>query len=470
MSNLLIGGQWVPGCSVEIVRERFNGREFGQMAVASAAEVERAVTAAVSEFETTRLSPGQRYDVLVRAASLVEEHRLSLSRTITAETGFPRGDAETEVKRCIQTLQIAGDEARRIVGEVVPIDAAPGARNRIGFTVLVPRGVVCAITPYNAPLNGIAHKVAPALAGGNAVILKPSEHTPLTAVAFAEILIEAGLPPGLLSVLHGTGEVVGRALLADSRIAFYSFTGSTRVGMEIQKAAGLRGTQLELGSIASTILCADANLELALPKLVAASFRKAGQVCTSVQRIFVHRSIAPVFASRFVELARKLKVGDPTLPETTVGPMISVAQAERAEAWIKEAVRDGATVLTGGMRDGAALQPTVLSRVQPSMRVACEEILAPVVSLIEFDALDEAYRQVNDTPFGLAIGVFTRDISIALDAVRKLHFGGVHINETSSSRVDVMPFGGVKDSGHGREGPRYAIREMMEERLLTITF
>jgi succinate-semialdehyde dehydrogenase/glutarate-semialdehyde dehydrogenase len=329
---------------------------------------------------------------------------------------------------------------------------------------------VCAITPYNSPLNTVAHKIGPALAAGNAVVLKPSEHTPLTAVMLCEALLSAGLPPGLLSLVHGPGTRVGRQLLADPRIAFYTFTGSTRVGREIQQAAGLRGTQLELGSIASTIVCGDADLEMAMPKLVGASFRKAGQVCTSIQRIFVDREIAPRFTEQFVAATRALKVGDPELPDTVVGPMISAAQAERAETWIQDAVRQGARVLTGGTRNGPVLQPTVLTNVTDRMRVVCEEIFAPVVCLIPFDKLDGAIAQANGTPFGLAVGLFTSDLSTAFRAAGRLQFGGIHINETSSSRVDVMPFGGVKDSGFGREGPEYAIREMTDERLITIAY
>jgi succinate-semialdehyde dehydrogenase/glutarate-semialdehyde dehydrogenase len=285
-----------------------------------------------------------------------------------------------------------------------------------------------------------------------------------------EALLSAGLPPGLLSLVHGPGTRVGRQLLADPRIAFYTFTGSTRVGREIQQAAGLRGTQLELGSIASTIVCGDADLEMAMPKLVGASFRKAGQVCTSIQRIFVDREIAPRFTEQFVAATRALKVGDPELPDTVVGPMISAAQAERAETWIQDAVRQGARVLTGGTRNGPVLQPTVLTNVTDRMRVVCEEIFAPVVCLIPFDKLDGAIAQANGTPFGLAVGLFTSDLSTAFRAAGRLQFGGIHINETSSSRVDVMPFGGVKDSGFGREGPEYAIREMTDERLITIAY
>lgn len=470
MSKLLIGGEWRAGQSVEPLYDRYRGQKFGEMAVATPEDVAEAVTEAANAFASISQSPNERYEILLRAAELIAERRPSLLALITAETGFPKGDSESEVRRCIQTLRLSADEARRIAGDVVPLEATPGLTNRIGFTVLVPRGVVCAITPYNAPLNGVAHKVAPALAAGNAVLVKPSEHTPLTAVAFCQALLDAGLPGRLLSLLHGPGPLLGPALLEDQRIAFYTFTGSTRVGKEIQRAAGLRGTQLELGSIASTIVCEDADIGLASTKIVAASFRKAGQVCTSVQRVFAHRSRAEEFTRLLVEKTKKLKVGDPAIDETDVGPMINESQAIRAERWIEEAVRSGAEVLTGGQRDGAVFQPTVLRNVTRTMRVCCEEIFAPVVSVVEFDELDSAYEEANGTPFGLAVGVFTRNISTAINAVRKLRFGGVHINETSSSRVDVMPFGGVKDSGHGREGPRYAVREMMEERLLTIAY
>lgn len=470
MSKLLIGGKWEAGQAVEPLYDRYHGKQFGEMAIATPLDVTRAVSGAADAFASASLSPNARYEILLRAAELIAERRPVLLSLITAETGFPKGDSESEVRRCIQTLRLSADEARRIAGDVVPLDATPGLTNRIGFTVLVPRGIVCAITPYNAPLNGVAHKVAPALAAGNAVVVKPSEHTPLTAVAFCEALLDAGLPAGLLSLLHGPGPLLGPALLEDQRISFYTFTGSTRVGKEIQRAVGLRATQLELGSIAGTIVCGDADLRLASTKIVAASFRKAGQVCTSVQRVFVHRSCASEFTRLLVEKTKKLKVGDPTSDETDVGPMISEGQARRAEEWVAEAVAAGAEVLTGGRRTGAVFQPTVLRRVTRSMRVCCEEVFAPVVSLVEFEDLEAAYAEANATPFGLAAGVFTRSISTAMQAVHKLRFGGVHINETSSSRVDVMPFGGVKESGHGREGPRYAVREMMEERLLTIAY
>ncbi|MCW0205912.1 MAG: aldehyde dehydrogenase family protein, partial [Achromobacter sp.] len=285
-----------------------------------------------------------------------------------------------------------------------------------------------------------------------------------------QILIGAGLPPECISLLHGPGAAIGRALLDDSRIQFYTFTGSTRVGREIQQAAGLRGTQLELGSIASTIVLADADQALAVGKIVAAGFRKAGQVCTSVQRVLIQRPIYEAFLEKLVEATRKVPYGDPRQPETVVGPMITVQQAERAEQWLAEAVRGGARVLVGGKRERAVFAPTILADAPPDARVVCEEVFAPIIVAIPVDTVEQAYERANDTPYGLAAGLFTRDLSVAMQAGVNLQFGGVHINETSSSRVDVMPFGGVKDSGFGREGPRYAVREMMEERLVTIAF
>ena len=469
-SRLLIGGVWVEGATTEVLRNRYNGEAFGRIGVAAASQVDVAVARACAAFIAEQVTPYRRFEILSKAAAIIASKKDVLVKCMTAEAGFTRTDGEGEVRRCAQTLELCAEEAKRIVGQMIPMEATPNLRNRMAFTLRVPKGVVCAITPYNSPLNTVAHKIGPALAAGNAVVLKPSEFTPLTAAHLCKALLEAGLPSGLLSLVHGSGAQVGRQLLADQRIAFYTFTGSTRVGREIQQAAGLRGTQLELGSIASTIVCADADVAKAMSKLVGACFRKAGQVCTSVQRIFVDSRIVEDFSKRFVAETQQLKFGDPSHPDTAVGPMISVAQAQRAETWIKEAVDKGARLLCGGGRTGAVLEPTVLTDVTIDMRVVCEEIFAPVVSLIPFDCLDTAIAQANATPYGLAVGLFTSNLSTALDAAHRLRFGGIHINETSSSRVDVMPFGGVKDSGFGREGPEYAIREMTEERLVTVAY
>jgi succinate-semialdehyde dehydrogenase/glutarate-semialdehyde dehydrogenase len=468
--RLLVAGEWIDGASRQVLRDKFDGAAYGEMAVASREQVDAAVAGAVRGAQRAGLAPYQRFRVLAAASRIVEGRLEPLIELMRHEAGFTRADGENEVRRCVQTLELAGEEAKRLTGDMVPLEAGAGVKDRIGFTIRAPRGVVCTITPYNSPLNVLAHKVAPAIAGGNAVVVKPSEYTPLTAVALCEALLEAGLPADLLALVHGDGAAVGRQLVDDARIAFYAFTGSTHVGREIQRGAGLRRTQLELGSIASTIVCRDADLGLAIPKIVNAGFRKAGQVCTSVQRLFVERAIAHECAARLVAATRALRFGDPADPGTVVGPMISEAQAQRAVAWVTEAVAAGATLLVGGTRAGATMAPTLLANVADGMKVVCEEIFAPVVSITEFDAMDEAVARANATPFGLSVGLFTSNVHTALRAARALRFGAVHVNEASSARVDAMPFGGVKDSGFGWEGPAYAIREMTEERLVTIAF
>jgi len=470
MSKLLIGGSWVDGESSQPLHDKYAGAVYGEMAVASAAQVEAAVSGAVAGQQASKLAPYELYKILGKAAVILESRIELLVELMRVEAGFTRADGENEVKRCVQTLELSAEEAKRLVGEMVPMEAAQGVKNRLGFTLRGPRGVVCAITPFNSPLNTLAHKVGPALAGGNAVVIKPSEYTPLTAVELCKVLIEAGLPADLLALVHGDGGVIGPQLLADQRIAFYAFTGSTRVGREIQRAAGLRGTQLELGSIASTIVCHDADLALAIPKIINAGFRKAGQVCTSVQRLLVDRRIAAQFIPEFIRAMQALKFGDPADPATVIGPMISSAHAQRAAAWIAQAVSEGAEILSGGSLNEALLEPTLLHRVTAQMKVVCEEIFAPVVSIVEFDQLDEAVAIANAQPFGLSVGVFTSNLHAAMSAAKQLRFGGIHINEASSARVDVMPFGGIKDSGFGREGPAYAIREMTVERLVTIAY
>ncbi|MCV3735201.1 aldehyde dehydrogenase family protein (plasmid) [Rhizobium sp. TRM96647] len=470
MSKLLIAGRWCDGESIDTLRDRFSGQAFGEMHVASAEQVDEAIAGAVEAVAETTLGPYDRYCILMEAARLIGSRREQLVATMRHEAGFTRADGENEVNRCTQTLELSAEEAKRLNGELVPMLAASGARDRLGFTIRAPRGVICAITPFNSPLNTLAHKVGPAIAAGNSVVIKPSSYTPLSAIALCEVLLDAGLPPRLLSLLHGPGGRIGRQLLSDQRIAYYAFTGSTQVGREIQQAAGLRGTQLELGSIASTIVCDDADIDLAIPKILNAGFRKAGQVCTSVQRLLVDRRIHDLFVTRLVEAVRMVKVGDPADPNVLVGPMISLAHAERAENWVSEAVAAGAKLLVGGTREGAVMAPTVLSNVNEQMKVVCEEIFAPVLSIIPFDTVEEAVERANASPYGLAAGLFTSNLHRALRMAQSLRFGGVHVNEASSARVDVMPFGGVKDSGFGREGPAYAIREMTEERLITISY
>ncbi|HKU96524.1 MAG TPA: aldehyde dehydrogenase family protein [Vineibacter sp.] len=468
-SGNFIGGTWVETARTFAVHDKFTDDVIREVGLADSALTRDAVGAAAAAFARESLTPYRRYEILSRAAHLMEQRRDAVVTTMRAETGFTLSDCRNEFTRSLQTFALSAEEAKRIAGELVPIQGAPQQRDeRLAFTIRMPLGVVCAITPFNAPLNTVLHKIGPALAAGNTVVLKPSAYTPLTAIAVCEVLAEAGLPAGFLNLIQGGGDDVGQQLLEDQRIEYYTFTGSTRVGRIIQQHAGLRRTQLELGSISSTIVCHDATLAAAADKCVAASFRKAGQVCTSIQRILVHASALEAFADLLATRTRALKVGDPRDPDTVVGPMIHEKEAIRAETWIKNAVADGAQLVTGGQRDGAVLQPTILRNVRPEMRVVCEEIFAPVISLIPFTDDDEAYALANATPFGLSVGLFTNDVTRALTSIRKLRMGSVHINDTSSSRVDLMPYGGVKASGFGHEGPRYAIRDMTEERLVTL--
>lgn len=466
--KLLLGGAWVDGEGPNVVlKDKFSGEAIADVARASPAQIEAMLAGAEAAYRHGAPSGYERGEVLDRAAALVEQSRKTFIGLMQAEAGFTRFDAGGEVSRCVQTLRLSAEEARRLAGEVIPFDGAPGQAGRLAFTLRVPLGVVLAVTPFNSPLNTVAHKVGPALAAGNAVVLKPASATPLTACLLAEILIEAGLPAGWLSVLHCSGGEVQQAI-ADPRVRFIAFTGSTEVGRSIQAAAGLRKTQMELGSIAFTLLFEDADLDKALPKIVGAGYRKAGQVCTSVQIALVHEGIARTVRERLQELVSQIRYGDPRGEGITTGPMISEREAVRVEGWIEEAIASGASRLAGGARQGPVVPPTLLADVGPAMKVGCREIFGPVMCLETFATLDQAVERVNSTPYGLATGAFTYRLDRAMALARRLEVGSVHINETSSSRVDMMPYGGSKDSGFGREGPRYAVHEMTEERVVTL--
>jgi acyl-CoA reductase-like NAD-dependent aldehyde dehydrogenase len=466
--RMLIDGRWVDGGKELTVLDKYRLTPCARLHTATQQQVRAAAAGAQRAFEASKLTPNERGAILDRAAAMLERDTARLTKALQTEGGFTLSDAQGEVKRCIQTFKLSAEEARRLVGEMIPLEGAPQQQGRLGFTIRVPLGVVCAITPFNAPLNTVAHKVAPALAAGNAVLLKPSTHTPTPANLMAEALLEAGLPPGLMTVVHG-GADVAEWLIEEPAVRFFAFTGSTEVGKSIQQRAGLRRTQMELGSIAFTILCEDADLERALPKVVSAAYRKAGQVCTSIQMLLVQRDRMTEVEGRLTEMVRALRFGDPQDPDTLVGPVISMAAAERIESWVDAAIAAGARRLAGGARKGAVVPPTLLADVDDTTPVSCQEVFGPVMSLVSFDTLDEAIDRVNATPYGLATGIFTNQLPHALTAARRLHVGGVHVNETSSSRVDLMPYGGSKDSGFGREGPHYAVREMSEERLITLS-
>lgn len=465
-----VAGAWVEGEGPAIdVVNKFTGDVIASVRCASTAQVDAAVAGARAGFEALKLEPFERARLLNRVADLILANRPALAETIVAESGVPWKDSDNEVARAAETFRLSAEEARRLVGEVVPIQGAQGQSHRMAFTLRVPRGVVGGVSAFNSPLNMVAHKVAPALGAGNAVVFKPPLVTPLSATRLFELMLEAGVPAELIALVHGEGGTVGQHLVEHPGVDFFTFTGSTPVGKRIRDARGMRPVALELGSIAATIVCADADLKRAAMRCAQSGFRRQGQACTSTQRLFVQREVLETFQTLFLAEVAALSVGDPTDPKTDVGPMISEKDAVRAEAWAREAVDQGARILAGGARQGAVLQPTVLTDVRPAMRVMCEEIFAPVLSIIPFDTLEEAIDQVNATEFGLAAGLFTQDIQKALQSAARLHVGVVHLNDASSSRVDLIPFAGVKDSGVGVEGPKYAMREMTEERLVTVT-
>jgi acyl-CoA reductase-like NAD-dependent aldehyde dehydrogenase len=463
-----IGAQWRKGAGASApLLDKFSGAAVGEVFTASREQVAAAVAGTAAAARRGAPGPYERGEILERAAVLVQERQERLVDTMRVEAGFTTADATGEVTRCVQTLRLCAEEARRLCGEMVPMEGAPGQAGRLGFTLRVPLGVVCAITPFNSPLNGLAHKVGPAFAAGNAAIVKPSLFTPLTANALAEALLQAGLPGDFLAVLHGGAEV-GQWLLDEPGIAFYAFTGSTQVGREIQKSVGLRRSQMELGSIAHCVVDEGAHVARALPRIVSAAYRKAGQVCTSVQTLLVHRSVYDEALAGLRAQVLALAYGEPSRAGCVVGPVISEEAAVRVEAWVDEAVAQGAERVCGARRVGSVVPPVLLAATSAAMKVRRLEVFGPVLNVVPFDDFAAALAAIDATPFGLSCGIFTNSLDRALLAARTVRSGAVHINESSSSRADLMPFGGSKDSGFGREGPRYAIREMSEERLVTL--
>jgi succinate-semialdehyde dehydrogenase / glutarate-semialdehyde dehydrogenase len=449
------------------IRDKWTGAVIAELPRATEADIEAAVAAA-DRARKSPWAPRERAHVLENAVKLLRERKSTITETMRQETGFTTRDVHDEFARALVTLSLCAQEATRLGGEVVPLDASPGFEQRLAFTIRVPIGVVLAITPFNAPLNTVCHKIGPALAAGNAVILKPAEYTPLTAQALVHVLRDAGVPEGYLQILYGSGSEVGLRLLRDSRIGFTTFTGSTEVGAIVKRETGLRPVSLELGSVSATIVSEDADLDRVAADVAKAGFRKAGQVCTSVQRLFVQASVEHAFVARLAARVAALKSGDPADVATDVGPMISESAAAHAESLVQDSVQSGAAALVGGSRAGAHFAPTLLHRVQPQMRVAREEIFAPVVAVLTFERLEEAIAAANASAYGLQAGVYTSSIATALRVARELEVGGVIINGTSSTRADGMPYGGMKDSGFGKEGPHYAIREMSIERLVML--
>lgn len=465
-----INGEWTVGEPVGTfeVRSPIDDALLAVLPEASETDVNRAVQSAENAFRTTHLTPYERYEILARGADLIRQRADELATIIVDEAGKAIRDARVEVGRAAQTFLLCAEEAKRLHGETVPLEATPGSENRFGFTLREPVGVVCAITPFNAPLNQLNHKVPAAIAAGNTVVLKPAELTPMSAIAAIEILHEAGLPPGFVNMVQGPGETVGEMLLRDQRFAVYTFTGSASVGKHIRETVGLRRTLLELGSNSGVIIHRDADLDLAADQCAKGGFLYSGQICISVQRVLVHEDVADEFLIRFVDRVRKLKIGNPRHETTDLGPMISVAAAERAEAWVQQAASSGAEVMCGGTRDGRYLTPTVLRGVDRAQRLWCDEAFAPVVGVSTYNRFDDALNRINDSRYGLQAGVFTESVDLAMQAARKLQVGGVIVNDVPTYRIDSMPYGGVKDSGNGREGVRYAMEELTDLKLVVL--
>ena len=465
--EMLIGGRWINKSEKIEVRDPYDNTLIDWVPRATAQDVQAAIAAAEKGFAISRHLPvHQRIAILYRTAEIVKEQRESFARTIAREGSKTIREARKEVARCIQTLQIAAEEARRIVGETLPFDTMPGSENRVGYYYRVPIGIIVAITPFNDPLNLVAHKLGPAIAGGNGVVLKPATATPLSALKLGQAFLEAGLPPGILNIVTGYGHEIGEALVTDERVRMISFTGGYKAGLEITRKAGLKKIAMELGSNSPVIVLQDAPLEKAVEQTVSGAFWAAGQNCLGVQRVFIEAPIFEAFARRFVERTRQLKVGNKLDERTDMGPMISEQEARRIELWVQQAIERGARLLTGGKRQGAIYEPTVLTDVPPGVEVDCQEAFAPVVNLYRVSNLEEAIQRANQVPYGLQAGIFTRNIEMAFKAIKELDVGGVMINDSSDYRVDLMPFGGVKRSGLGREGIKFALQEMTEPKVV----
>ena len=464
---MVIGGKDVRAAARRAVNLPYDGTPVSEVYEADASVVDQAITAAqAGAAAMAKLTPYERAELLERMRRLLERDAEEFAQLICCETGKPIREARAEALRSQQTLIASADAARHLAGEVVPMEAAPIGKGRWAMTVREPLGIIGAITPFNFPLNLALHKIGPALAAGNSVVHKPSENTPLSALRLAQLSREAGAPDGAHNVVTGLGSEVGGRIVSDPRVAMITFTGSVEGGEQIRAQAGLRRVTLELGSNSSVILEPDCDLDMIVPRCVTGGFAHSGQVCISVQNVYVHESIEKEFTERFVAGARALKIGNPLDESTDISSLINVEEAERVESWIERARSRGARLLTGGVRRNATIEPTILADVPPDMEVCCSEVFGPVVAMHRYGKLEEAVNAINASKYGLQAGLCTRDIGRAFQAARQLRVGGVIINDVPTYRADHMPYGGVKKSGIGREGPHYVVEEMTELKLI----
>ena len=465
--KMLINGQWIDKDEKIDVKNPLSGEVIDTVPAGTKEDVKKAIDAAVEGFEISKNMPvHERVDILYRAAQLMKERQEELASIIATEGSKTIREARGEAARAVNTITLSAEEAKRILGETIPFDSMPGAENRVGYYYRFPIGVIAAITPFNDPLNLVAHKLGPIIAGGNSCVLKPATVTPLSALKLGEILLEAGLPPKILNIVTGHGEQIGDALVTDERIRMVTFTGGPDAGKEIIKKAGLKKIGMELGSNTPVLVMDDCDINAAVESCVSGAFWAVGQNCIGVQRLYVQEGIFDEFEKKFVERTRKMKVGYQLDEDTDMGPMITETEAKRVESWVKEAVEVGGILLTGGERDGAVVQPTVMRDVPKTCRLGHEEVFGPVVILYKINNLDEGIKEANDVDYGLHAGIFTNDIKTAFKAIKGIDVGGIMINDSSDYRIDGMPFGGVKNSGLGREGIKFALMEMTEPKVV----
>ena len=461
-----IGGQWVDKSEKIEVLHPFDGSVVDTIPRGDAADVELALATAERGAKVmAKLTGYERYEILHKAADLMLERNEDLARTITMEEGKIIAEGRIEASRAVEIIALSAEEAKRLGGEVVPLDGAPGVSGKFGFTVRVPCGVIVGISPFNFPLHLVCHKIGPALAAGNAIILKPATDTPLSALKLVEIFLEAGTPPEALQCLTGSGAVIGDALCSDSRVRKITFTGSRDIGEHICRTAGLKRVTMELGSNAPLIVMPDADPERVAQAAAASGFSNAGQVCISTQRVVIHEKIYGDFLDAFKATVENITTGNPLAESTKMGPMIREDDAVRVNQWVEEAVSGGAELVLGGERNGQMHTPTIVSNVSPKMKISCDEVFGPVVGVTRVSDIDEAIALANDTNYGLSAAIFTQNIDWAMKFVQEVESGNLHVNWGTQWRADLMPYGGLKESGMGKEGPKYAVEEMTETKM-----
>lgn len=467
--RMFIDGQWADRADKREVLNPYNGDVLDTVPQASAADVDLALAGAVRGAPLMRKMPAyDRAQILRKAADLMYAKQDELGRIISMEEGKTLREGIFEAGRAAETMTLCAEEARRLHGEVLPLDASPGGAGRLGFTLRIPCGVVAAITPFNFPLNLVTHKVGPALAAGNSVVIKPASDTPLSALRLVEILLEAGLPPLAMACITGSGGTLGDALCADDRVRKISFTGSVEIGKHICSVAGLKRVTMELGSNSPLIVLADADLQKVADAVIATGYGNAGQVCISTQRVIAEQNVYGDLLDELQPRVAAIRTGDPLAEDTQMGPMIRERDAERVVQWIDEAVAGGAKRLVGGERSGTMVSAALVADVRPDMRVSCDELFGPAVGVTRASNIDEAIALANDGRYGLSAGIFTQNLDHALRFAREVDAGNLHINWGPGWRADLMPYGGLKQSGLGKEGPHYAIQEMTESKTVVI--